>query len=73
MITLDKLRVLLAELESLAPKADLWCVEDLRTYAEPLISKASEMGYSDVSGPEALLLAATITLVRRRLRVFEGG
>ena len=73
MLTLDRLRVLLAELEQLASQADCHSVEELCVYAEPIIAKANAMDYSDVSCPEALLMAALIIRVRRRLRVFEGG
>ena len=71
MTSVDDVRKLLAEAEALAPGLDC-CVEELTVYAEPLVDKANAMLYSDVSCPEALLLAALILRLRERMKAWEG-
>lgn len=70
MTTVDDVRKLLAHAEALAPRLDC-CVAELDTYAERLVRQANVMDYSDVSCPEAVLLAALILRLRQRLREWE--
>jgi hypothetical protein len=70
MTTVDEVRKLLEAVEAMAPAFDC-CVDELETYAEPIVHQANVMAYSDVSCPESVLIAALILRLRQRLSDWE--